>query len=118
VGMRGGLGDHHCAHTRPAPRSMNAVRPCCVVEPSPGDPLVTARVHGALSAVPIYLGTLVNTLLLCYVRLQAAILRNWIGNSNRHNFAKRWHPYVLSHPSGPQFQRMGAAVAAAAAAMT
>eukprot|EP01049_Picozoa_sp_SAG25_P016295 SAG25_NODE_3674_length_1003_cov_1.407080_1_plen_76_part_00 len=48
---------------------MNAVRPCCVVEPSPGDPLVTAtcRVHGALSAVPIYLGTLVNTLLLCYV---------------------------------------------------
>jgi uncharacterized membrane protein len=24
-------------------------------------------VHGALSAVPIYLGTLVNTLLLCYV---------------------------------------------------
>jgi hypothetical protein len=43
------------------------VRPCCVVEPSQGDPLVTARVHGALSAVPIYLGTSVNTLLLCYV---------------------------------------------------
>ena len=37
---------------------MNAVRPCCVIEPSPGDPLVTARVHGALSAVPSnrYLG--------------------------------------------------------------
>ena len=26
------------AHTRPAPRSMNAVRPCCVIEPSPGGP--------------------------------------------------------------------------------
>ena len=58
VGLRGGLGDYHYARTRPASRSMNAVRPCCVIEPSPGDPLVTARVHGALSAVPSnrYLG--------------------------------------------------------------
>ena len=30
---------------------------------------MTARVHGALSAVPIWLGTLVNTLLLCYVTI-------------------------------------------------
>ena len=35
-----------------SPRDTDTVRPCCVVEPSPGGPLVTARVHGALSAVP------------------------------------------------------------------
>ena len=30
------------------------------------------------------------------IRLQAAILRDWIGNPARHNFAKRWHPYVTT----------------------
>ena len=75
AGMRGGLRDYHYAHTRPAPRSMNAVRPCCVIEPSPGDPLVTARVHGALSAVPSnrYLGEY-TPVLYCIVRLSQSLL--------------------------------------------
>ena len=66
AGLRGGLGDYHYARTRPASRSMNAVRPCCVIEPSPGDPLVTARVHGALSAVPSNVSGSQGLLLLYY----------------------------------------------------
>ena len=81
MGLRGGLGDYHYARTRPASRSMNAVRPCCVIEPSPEDPLVTARVHGALSAVPSnrYLGEYTPVLYCIVVSLteESNVAQEW-----------------------------------------
>eukprot|EP01047_Picozoa_sp_COSAG01_P030008 COSAG01_NODE_2076_length_8486_cov_41.323000_3_plen_172_part_00 len=39
-------------------------------------------------------------------RLQAVILRDWVRRRGRGTFAKRWHPFVIVRPGGPEFHNL------------